>query len=147
MRIALGLLTALLLVFCVHTLATGDEGGDTPGSDGASSVNAEDIRELRARIEALELESRLLRSRDVTLTTYVLLNERRANVLNALVAKARKEGFENNRIPAPSRVSLLAGLDALADDMRDDLPRLTKDEQTLIKKLKVHRKMHDLGDG
>ena len=85
MRIAIGLLTALLLVFCVHTLATGDEGADgTPGGDAAS--NAEQISELKARIEALEIESRYLQSRELALTRYVLLNARRADGLNAACA-------------------------------------------------------------
>jgi hypothetical protein len=135
MRIALALLTASLLVFSVHALASGDE---------PEAAGADDIADLKARIEALEIEGSYLRSREQALTRYILLNEQRADGLSALIAKVRREGFENKSIPAPSRVSLMAGLDGLAGSLRASLPVVSRDEVALLKKATAHRKLHRL---
>ena len=149
MRTALGLLTALLLVLGVHALASGDEPApaDEPaaGDEAVSAADAEAFKRLEARVEALELEAQYLRSREAALTRYILLNRKRSEGMNRVVAKAREQGFENNRIPAPSRITLLAGLDSLAGSMRSELPELTRAESSLLKKATAHRKLHQIG--
>lgn len=137
MRIALSLLTLALLVFGGHALASGDD--DTAGQ--ATSKDAQQLDRLKARLDALEMETAYLRSREAALTAYVLLNERRAFGLQALAAKARTEGFENKKIPAPSRVTLMAGLDGYARSLVTNLPKLTKQDAARLKKLTAFRRL------
>ena len=122
MRVIVCTLLLLPLVLGVAVLGARGDSGEIDRS----------TLELNDRVKALELEVKYLRSRDLVLTQYVLGNEARAKGLDDIAAKCRSEGFTNNKIPAPSRVTLLNGMNALATHMRKDLPAVTKDEQLLL---------------
>jgi len=102
------------------------------GARGDSAEIDRSTLELTDRVKALELEVKYLRSRELVLTQYVLGNEARAKGLDDIAARCRAEGFTNNKIPAPSRVTLLNGMNALATHMSKDLPAVTKEEQLLL---------------
>ena len=102
------------------------------------------MEQLKERLAALEMETAYLRSREAALTTYILLNEQRANALTAVGAKARQEGFENRKTPTPSRVTLLRGIEALATSLYIQLPTPTKEEASLLKKLAAFRRLKQL---
>ncbi len=121
MRILASLLLVSTVVLGVNALATGDDAKPTTDK----------------RLDALETQVDYLRSREAALSAYVLRNAARADALDALVTKVTKEGFTKRAIPTTSRESLLAGLKALAADLRQDLPELTEEETLALKKLEA----------
>jgi hypothetical protein len=123
--ITFSLILGSMLVFAAQGLARG-------GEDEASTPAAQ-LKVLRAEVDGLQKEVRYLRSREDALTRYAVANEARAAGLQAMVKKARIEGFEANRIPANSRVTLMAGLEKLAASLRADLPKLTKKQTVMLK--------------
>ncbi len=136
MRFALITLSLLAITFGGISLARGEDG----------SANAGDaIKVLGAHIRALETEVAYLRSRETALSAYVLQNDTRGAGLAQVVTRARRAGFEANRIPVDSRKILLAGLAAAADSIRTGLPALTPAETALLAKLAKERKAAGLG--
>ena len=129
MRIAHSLLLATALVLGAHALASGDESG------------GDDMDQMKARLDALELETEYLRSREAALTNYIMLNKARSNAMLRSIRKTRDEGFEMNRIPAPSRVTLMSGLEVMAASLQKDLPTVSKSEGALLKKADATRKL------
>ena len=89
---------------------------------------------LQDRLEALEAQVEYLRAREQALTGYVLQNAQRAEGLEEVARRARLAGFEANRVPVDSRKILLKGMESLAVSLRQDLPKLTKEQQALLKK-------------
>ena len=85
----------------------------------------------------LEFQVEYLRAREVALTKYVLLNERRAAGLEDIARRSRAAGFEAKSIAVDSRRILLGGLETLAASLRKDLPALTREEQLLLKKIQA----------
>jgi len=141
MRIALGLLTLTLLIFGGHALASGDdvEPGKSAGEPARKAAGT--MKQLKLRLEALEMETAYLRSREAALTAYVLLNEQRGRSLDAVTTKAREQGFEKSKTPTPSRITLLTGLEGFAASLSVRLPALTKEEAALLKKLTAFRRL------
>lgn len=151
MRIVFGILTISCLLLGLHALALGDDsdGGpetatETPApapapaaTNAAPAGDAEALRRLSLRLEALELRVKYLASREESLTQYVLANEQRAKGLDLLAANVRKLGFENRKIPVDSRIALLKGLEGMAKSLRQDLPKLTKEQANQLKKLRA----------
>ena len=149
MRIVFGILTISCLLLGLHALALGDDsdGGpetatETPApapaaTDTAPAGDAQALRRLSLRLEALELQVEYLASREESLTQYVLANEQRARGLELLAANMRKLGFENRKIPVDSRIALLKGLEGMAKSLRQDLPKLTKEQASQLKKLRA----------
>ncbi len=119
MRVLASILLVSTFVLGWHALAGGDE-GEPPTAK---------------RLETLELQVEYLRSREASLSAYVLRNADRAAALERLATKMRAEGFTKRAIPVSSRESLLNGLSALAKDLARDLPALTDVEQVQLKKL------------
>ena len=147
MRIAVGLLTITLLVLGVHTLARGDDGdaggGQATAAPGAAPA-ADDVKVLRARLEALELEVAFLRAREEAVTAYLLQGKERSESFAATGAQARQQGFEHSKTPTPSRVTLLRGLEAVWKSVGTDLPDRTKEDRALLKRITAHRKLNRL---
>lgn len=129
MRIALGLLTVTLLILGAHTLAQGDDAG------------GDDLQSLKARVEALELETEYLRMREADLTAYILGHKQRSDLFKAAGAEARAQGYEKNRNPVPAREAFLRGSEAVWASMGTDLPEVTKSEAALLKRADAHRKL------
>lgn len=119
MRVLASTLLVSTILLGLHALAQGDEGELA----------------MKKRLEALELQVEYLKSREASLTTYVLGNAERADSLEQLVTRVRSEGFTKRAIPAPSREALLAGLEELAKDLKKDLPERTEKEELQLKKI------------
>ena len=127
MRIALVILTVLVLTFGFLAFAQGDEA--------LPAVTPKALAELTARVEALQAEVEYLRSREDALRAYVLANDQRAKGLMDVVARARRAGFEANRIPVDSRKILMSGLEAAAKSLQKGLPAVTPAEAKLLKQI------------
>lgn len=123
MRILASLLLVSTVVLGVNALATGDDAKPT----------------TTKRLESLELKVDYLLTREAALSAYVLRNAQRADALDALVTKVTNEGFTKRAIPTSSRESLLAGLKAMAEDLRTDLPERTEEELLALKKLEAQK--------
>ncbi|MDJ0975030.1 MAG: hypothetical protein QNJ98_11260 [Planctomycetota bacterium] len=119
MRVLATILLVSTVVLGVHTLAQSDDGQPA----------------MLKRVQALELQVEYLRSREASVSAYVLRNGERAAQLEQLVTKVRAEGFTKRAIPAPSREALLSGLNELAKDLAKDLPAPTDKEQLMLKRI------------
>ena len=102
----------------MHALADSDA-----GDDGARAGWA-----VADRLRALELEVDILQARESALSSYVAANAKRADGLEALANRCREQGFAARALPAESRETLLAGIEALAKSLRKDLPLLTEED-------------------
>ncbi len=133
MRIALTVLAVLVVTFGAFALARGDEAADT-------AVSPKAIKAMAAHVAALQAEVEFLRSREKALSTYVLMNEQRGRGLATVVSRTRAAGFEARTIPADSRKILMAGLLGAAQSIQKGLPRVSKDEATMLKEIAKLRK-------
>jgi hypothetical protein len=116
-------------------------GGSSSG-EGAAPTGKDPLapESLLARIELLELQTTYLASREKALTAYVLETQDRATALGNALRRARQEGFTAGAISAPSRESLLAGLEDLSRQLVRGLPAITKEEQRYLFEIKARQR-------
>ena len=144
--LVLGLVLGGLGAHAVAARADGD------GEPAPVPVPAADPSDPGTRMDALlaryERESAVLRteieylkSREATLSRYLLSMAGTAANVHAGTAQARAQGFEAAAIPAESRVTLLRSLDRLAGDLSGGLPAATAYETSLRKKADELRRL------
>ncbi|MDA1194138.1 MAG: hypothetical protein O2894_03055 [Planctomycetota bacterium] len=129
--ISFGLVFGLALVLGAQLVGSGLAHGD----DEEAGVRAKDFKALQVQVAGLQAQVAFLRAREESLTTYLLANEGRADGIDRIVKATRQQGFENKSIPAESRVTLLAGFEALAASLRDGIPAHSKDEARMLREL------------
>ena len=124
MRAPTALLALALLVAGAgfHAVARGE---DEPVVDGQTWQEE--------RIRLLETRVRYLMSREEALTNYLMRNEERSVLLAQTARESRREGFTMGAIPTNSREILLAGIERLAANLGEHLPRLTEKEAALAR--------------
>jgi len=120
MRTLTLVLTFGLLVLGVTALARGeDEGGQAA--------------DLKKQVEKLERQVSYLMAREAASTRYLVASDARGAALEAMVAQMLKQGYTNRAIPPASRETLMAGLKALGESLRTDVPVVTDKEAALLK--------------
>ena len=95
------------------------------------------LKALRARLDRLTVEVDYLRARERTLTDYILKNAVRADGLDKVAADADAKGFTKRAIPPASRQAILDGMRALAKSLRTDLPAVSDEQKTMLKRIEA----------
>ncbi len=95
------------------------------------------LKTLTKRVDRLMAEVDYLRDRERTLTLYILQNEARAEGLDKVAADADAKGFTKRAIPPASREAILDGMRALAKSLRTDLPAVSDEQKTMLKRIEA----------
>jgi len=128
MRFLTLVLTIGVLVLGAHVLARGqDEPADS------------EVAQLKKKVLKLELQVQYLLQRETALTQAVLVDGTRGADIERMVRTMRQQGYENRSIPAESRQTLTAGLEALAKSLQTDLPAVTEEQAGILKKAQLVR--------
>lgn len=121
--------------FCVHAVSARADGEPAPAPATDPADPGSRLDALFARYEresaVFKTEIEYLKSREATLSKYVLSLAGTAANVRASIAQARVQGFEAAAIPAESRVTLLRSLDQLASDLSGGLPSPNANEVAL----------------
>lgn len=128
-RLPLALLLVAACLAALPLLRADDAGAPPAGRVGM---------ELPDRVLALELELSYLRLREDAVSAYVLANGARAEAIDRMANQMTQLGFAQKAMPAESREALLAGLRALAADLREGLPHATPAEMLALDTLRRH---------
>ena len=143
-HVLLVVLGLFLGAVCAHVVvARADDAAPAP----APSPQDPSVRmdAMLARFEretaVLRAEVDYLRSREASMSKYVLSMATAAASVRTRVAEARAAGFEAAAVPASSRVAVLRALDQLAGDLSSALPAPSANEVALQHKIEELRRV------
>jgi hypothetical protein len=119
--------------------------GGTSSGAGAAPTGSDPLaaESMLRRIELLELQTTYLASRERSLTADVLDMKERGAPRDGALRRVRGEGFTAGAISAPSRESLVAGLEGLARDLQRELPALSKEEERYLAEIRSRQAGRD----